>query len=140
MFSTVIDAAYHCVSKIGEAKTLELLQGAQFNVDISDERVLKVLDSVSEITNIPIHEILFGSGRKNERKYAIGFCAHYLHSPEYYNMDMEQVKDFLCKNDVVICYKYAKLIGKISPTHISDKQMHEWKKQLDTKLFIKKTK
>jgi hypothetical protein len=130
--SHVLDEAVRTVEKIGYDKTIELLQKAQQGeVSFEDKKVEKVIELVAKSVNISAYEILNGNGRKNERKYAIGFCAYYLHHAQFFSMDMDLVKDHLQK-DITTCYTYSNLIKKLNPNHFSTKLFYSMKVELDT--------
>lgn len=132
--SNLIDELFRTVEAIGVDNTLKTLRQAQFQeVKFDDKRVEAVVTLVSKKTSVPAYEILFGVGRKNERKYAIGFCAFYLHSPSFFNIDMEIVTDFL-KKDQNLLYKYSKLVQKLNPNHTNDKKFFDWKRELDSEV------
>lgn len=123
------------VEAIGIDQTDAVLKQAEYQeVKLANKHVEFVVATVANGFGIPIHEIVVGNGRKNDRKYAIGFAAYYLHF--IYNYTMDEVKDFL-KKDVTLCHKYLKLVQKLSDRHISDKNYLELKKQFDT-VFVKK--
>lgn len=141
--SKLLDEVFLAVEAIGIDKTIEALKRVQFQeVVIDDKRVKTVLDIISEKLNVPIYEILYGNGRKNERKMAIGFCAYYLHSSEFYGIDMSVVKDHL-KRDLITCYQHSKLITKLKPSLVSDKHFFDIKMFVDdylTKKIVKEHK
>ncbi len=105
-------------------------------VKFDNDDVELVLVTISEKLNIPVAEIIFGNGRKNERKYAIGFCAFYLRN--HFHYPTEQIIAFL-KKDESICHKYTRLISQLNPHHSHDKKYCELKKEFDT-LLPKKSK
>jgi hypothetical protein len=121
---------------IGVEKTFTVLKEAEFQeIKFDNEHAEFVITEVAKAFGVPIHEIIYGNGRKNERKYAIGFSAYYLHHEYGYHMD-NQVKDFL-KKDITLCHKYCKLINKLNPRHIHDQRYIEIKDKLDP-IFKKK--
>ncbi len=112
---SLVDTAVATALKIGVDKTIEVLKAAQYqHIQIEDSRANFIVDIVSRYMPIPAHEIMFGNGRNNDRKYAIGLCAHYLHSEKYYNIPMEEVAVMLQKKSNA-CYIYAKEIDKLNP-------------------------
>jgi hypothetical protein len=120
------------VEAIGVEETDRILKEAQYQeISFDHSDVAQVVVTIAQKFTIPVHEIIYGNGRKNDRKIAIGFCCHYLH--EVYKMDMMEVKDHL-KKDVTLCWKYAKLIPKLSPRHPSDRIYLEYKTEFDQKL------
>lgn len=101
----------HTVAVLGIDKTFELLREAEFGgVPFVNKDVEFVITSIGSQMKLPNHEIVFGIGRKNDRKYAIGFAAHYL--LEKYKYTKERVAEILNK-DVSTCMKYAYLIKKL---------------------------
>jgi hypothetical protein len=123
------------VEAIGVEKTDQLLKQAQYQeIKFDNSEVEVVVTTIATKFDIPVHEIIYGNGRKNDRKIAIGFCCHYLH--EVFRLDMLEVKEHL-KKDVTLCWKYAKLIPKLSPRHPSDKVYLEYKVEFDQSLVKK---
>lgn len=132
--SLLLDEMFRCVEKLGYDLTMNLLKKGQYDeIQFTDDRVRSVVEEVSLLTGVPIYEIVQGNGRKNDRKYAIGFCTYYLYMPEFYGLDMQDIQNHLCKETLTLCYKYAKMIKKINPNHVSDKRYYEWKLILDKK-------
>jgi hypothetical protein len=130
-FSQLTDELCLVVEAIGSDAAMAGLKKLRFqDIKFEDDRVKHVVELVSKEMGIPVFEILFGNGRKNDRKVAIGFCTYYLHSPEFYNMDMELVKDHLNKG-IIICYKYAKMITRLNPKIVADRSFHEHKQHFD---------
>jgi uncharacterized membrane protein YkgB len=84
---------------------------------------------------------MYGLGRKNERRIAIGLCAYYLHYAEWFNVEIEKVTEFLNKS-VVLCYKYSRQVCKLNPAHSSDQKYIKIKEDCDreVKKEIKKVK
>ena len=95
-----------------------------------------VLKMVSRTFKVPVEEIRIGVTRKNERIYAIGFCAYYLHCRFGYGM--KQVGTLLRKTEWT-CYKYANLIQDLDPKSARDKHYVAWRKLFDKKVqeFLK---
>ena len=92
-----------------------------------------VVTTVARKTEIPVCEIINGSGRRNDRRFAIGFCAFYL--KDIYHFTPEQIETYL-KKDISICSKYAKAVRTLSPKLITDKKYIEYKEYLD-KVLVK---
>lgn len=135
--ATLIDQLFRTVEEIGIPNTMSILKNAQFDkIEFDDSKVEKVVRRVAEHFNIPIYEIIFGNGRLNDRKYAIGFSAYYLrHCHDY---SMEEVSQLL-KKEVTLCHKYCKLILQLNDKFRSDEKYKEIKKKLDP-LFPKSKK
>lgn len=126
----VFNQLLRTVEAIGNERTFELLKDAEFQeVVIDNEDAKFVIENVGDAFDIPISEIIYGYGRKNERKYAIGFCAFYLHYGYGYNMEKD-IQYFL-KKDLTLCHKYSKLITKLNPKHVHDRKYIEIKDRLD---------
>jgi hypothetical protein len=126
---SVLDDFITSVDEIGLARTAaairsELDRHRQQNGD--DARF--VVAMVGKTFKIPVQEILHGVTRKNERKHAIGFCVYYLHHELQYEMDI--VMGMLNKSKW-ICYKYSKLVHKLSPENQADKKYLHYKKLFD---------
>ena len=78
MQSSLIDVLFSTVEKIGVDSTKKLLLSAQEEpIKFEDKTVEKVVTTVAEQFRLPLHEIIYGVGRSNNRKYAIGFCVFY---------------------------------------------------------------
>lgn len=137
--SALIDELFKCVEAIGCEETFILLQKGQHpNTDFSNEKIKTVVEAVAKKLNISVNEIMYGNGRKNERKMAIGFCCYYLNNKNFLGMDMNYVAEQLNKN-YVVCYDSAKKIKDLNSAHVSDKRFVEIKEELD-KLIAKSIK
>lgn len=89
---------------------------------------LTVITEVGKTLDITTKEILYGTGRRNERHYAIGFCAYYLRY--IYKCKMEIVT-ILLEKDESVCYKYSRMIQKLKPQHSADLRYIRFKEALD---------
>ncbi len=139
--SQLLDEVLRCVGNIGYEATLEGVRKLQSQtITFSDERVNKVVMLVCEEINISTHEIVYGSGRKNERKFAIGLCAYLLHSEEFFDIPMNDVADFLGK-EAQLLYKHSKIVQRLRPNNTVDKKYLEIKTSVEQRLipFIQKT-
>jgi hypothetical protein len=87
-----------------------------------------VLEIISQSLKITIKEIMYGTGRKNARAYAIGFACYYLHY--VFKYDMDEVKYMVNKN-VWVCYKYSDKIKQLNPNHTSDRKYLDYRNELD---------
>lgn len=126
----VFNQLLRTVEAIGNERTYEILKEAEFQeIKFDNQDAEFVTTKVAAAFGIPLHEIIYGYGRKNERKYAIGFCAYYLHYNYGYNMEKD-IQHFL-KKDLTLCHKYCKLISKLNPRHVHDMKYMEIKDQLD---------
>lgn len=133
-YTVLLDELFKCIDKIGYSKTLDSLQKAQFEkIKFSDKRAEFVVKLVAEKTKVPPFEIMYGLGRKNDRRVAIGLCAYYLHYPEWFNIDIELVTQFLNKSPV-LCYKYSRQVCKLNPAHSSDKKYIQIKDDCDKEI------
>jgi len=133
--ANLLSQLFQTVEAVGIDKTVEVLKSAQYQeIKFADPDVEFVVTQVAIHFDIPSHEIVYGNGRKNDRKLAIGFCAHYLQT--VYARNMDEVKDHI-KKDLSLCWKYAKLITKLSPRHHTDRKYLEIKDKLDV-IFVKK--
>lgn len=142
----LVECVLLSIDEIGIARTiLNIEAGRKKLVLIGNVHSTVVLQNVSKEFNIEVDEILKGTGRRNDRLYAIGFCAYYLH--HIFGYEMEDVVIMLDK-DISVCYKYSKVVKNLSPRHSSTKKYLTIKNQLDpilTKLAqddnkLKKTK
>lgn len=126
----VFNQLLRTVEAIGNERTFEILKEAEFQeIKFDNDDAEFVTTKVATAFGIPLHEIIYGFGRKNERKYAIGFCAYYLHYNFGYNMEKDI--QYLLKKDLTLCHKYCKLITKLNPRHVHDKKYMDIKDQLD---------
>lgn len=124
------------VEAIGNKKTFDILKEAELQeITFDNCDVMLVVTKVAAAFGIPVHEIIYGSGRKNERKYAIGFFAYYLHY--HYNYNMQRDIQYFLKKDLTLCHKYLKLISKLNSSHVQDRKYLEIKDQLDEILKVK---
>ena len=117
------------VDAVGIAKTREHLQKLyKDKIKFDDPNVELVIKCVSEITGLPIHEIIKGKGRANERKMAIGFCVYYIHYS--FKLTMRDASSIM-RTDLTGCYRYCGDVCNLKPGHEADKKYLEWKAQLD---------
>ena len=125
LLSEVIES----IDAVGISKTRDHLQKLyKDKIKFDNPTAEKVITKVSEVTGVPVHEIINGTGRANERKMAIGFCSYYfLYS---YKFDMRDIVVFL-RRERTGCYKYAYEIIALKPGHEAHKKYCEWKKSLD---------
>lgn len=127
--SALIDELFKCVEAIGYEETYILLQKGQHpDTEFSEPKVKFIVESVSKKMGVSVNEIMYGNGRKNERKMAIGFCCYYLR--ELAGMDMAVIAGMLNKN-YVVCYDSAKKVKGLNKDHSSDKNFVEIKEELD---------
>lgn len=121
------------IDKIGIKNTNKALRveikkyQSLFNSD-----ALFIASAVAEIFEIPVEEIFYGTGRKNDRRYAVGMCAYYLHY--IYEYDMEEVCYALRKDNEWAVYKYSQTIKNLNPAHASDRRYIEFKKLMDIRV------
>lgn len=122
-----------CIDQIGIENTIRALKGEiKKNQSLHNSDALYIVNLVSEVLDISEREIFSGTGRKNDRRYALGFCTYYLH--HVYKYDMEEVRYMLRKNNEWAIYKYSALIERLNPQHNSDKKYIEIKKVLDVRV------
>lgn len=135
--SVLIDQLFKTVEAIGIENTRSMLKNAQFEkVEFYDSTVETVVRTVCEHFDIPIQEIIFGNGRLNDRKHAIGFSVLYL--KDTYEYDMNSIAEFL-KKDIGLCHKYRKLVFQLNDKFKSDAKYKSIKHALD-QIFCKKVK
>ncbi len=129
----LIEIAFLAVDKLGIDKTIRTLQGEiKKVVSLQNSDAYFIVSAVSEMLDIPEDEIFHGTGRKNERRIAVGFCAYFLHY--IYKYDMEEVRFMLRKENEWTLYKYSKLIEELNPQHNSDKKFIQIKELLLTRV------
>jgi hypothetical protein len=134
--SSLIDQLFRTVETIGVEQTEKILQEAQFRgIVFANKHVEFVVKTVAKGFEIPVHEIYYGNGRKNDRKWAIGFCVHYLSLEFKYST--EEIAEFINK-DFSSCHKYGNLIKTINPKNMAETKFYELKQQFD--IQIQKTK
>jgi len=122
------------VETLGREAVNELFDKAlSGDVQFDNPLVQKVVLAVSQKMNITAYEIVNGSGRKNHRKYAIGFCCFYL--IKNYEVDADEVAQYL-KKDTSLCYKYLKDVTNLNGKLISERMYYEIKMEFDD-LFTK---
>lgn len=129
----LINAVNQSVKVIGIDKTI-----SNVNAGLRKENMVeyplyqtfqKVLLEVAGAFGISGDEILHGKGRKNERYYAVGFCAYYLHW--IYKFDMEAVA-ILLEKEISICYKSSYAIKNLNQNHPADDRYKKTKLSLDS--------
>ncbi len=130
---SILDKLFKAIDSIGLKRTEQVLNAACCEeILVDNEDVQHVVTIISDKFNIPIGELINGSGRKNERRFAIGFCSYYLN--EIYKMDYMDIAIYL-KKHLTIVQKYTLEIKKLNPKHISDQKYCHMKMVLDP-LFI----
>lgn len=128
----LINQLFRTVEVLGLEKTHTVLVEAMTEkVVFTDKKVEYVVTTICGHFNVPVAEVIYGNGRKNDRKYVIAFCSYYLF--EIYKYDIEAVSANL-KKDVTLCHKYKKMIRTLNDHHVSDRKYLNFKKELD-KLF-----
>lgn len=127
--SSLIDLLFKTVEEVGVTHTMEILNKARYEkLEFENETVRIVVETVAKKFRIPTYEIIYGSGRLNDRAYAIGFTAYYLR--HHFSFDMDEVSIHLKKNPV-LCHKYSKLISSLNDNFKSDLKYKNIKKELD---------
>lgn len=126
----LLETVFNGIEEIGFDGTIKCLSRA---VKISRSKknpdAVFVVNLVAENLKITPKEIYAGIGRKNNRIYAIGFCAYYL----YYicRHDMESIQYMLDKEELWVLYKYSSLIRGLDPKNPNDIPFFELKKVMD---------
>lgn len=129
----LLDVFLLAVDELGIQKTNKALR-----VEIKKKKSLTnsdaffIVSAVAELLEISVEEIYRGTGRKNDRRYAIGFCAYYLHYIFKYPMD--EVCYMLRKQNEWTVYKYSLSIKCLNPNHASDQPYIEIKELLDKRV------
>ena len=127
--SLLMDQLFKTVENIGVQKTITILRKAQYEkIKFDDVQAAKVVKHVAEHFKIPIYEIVFGNGRLNERKHAIGFAAYYLRYSYDYTMD-EVAKSL--KTELTLCHKYCRIIASLNENYKSDEKYISIRNKLD---------
>lgn len=73
-----------------------------------------------------------GVGRKNERRYAVGFVTYYLH--ESFNYDIEDIAYMLAGPSKWTLYKHLDGLEKLNPKFEFEKKLLQMKKRFDEKV------
>lgn len=115
------------------ARRIELEINRKRNAFRKNNHVKIVLSQVSEAMQVTKDEIISGSGRKNERVIAIGFCVYYLHY--IFGYDMAEQVQYMLDQDVWTCYKHSKKIKSLKPHLANDEKLLVIKKTLDDKIM-----
>jgi hypothetical protein len=121
----------------GEQGTCDYLQkGLTPEIKFDDAIVENIIRTVCGKFGISIEELIHGTGRKNDRKMAIGFCTHYLHQSQ--KLIIVEIASLL-KKDESICRKAMRNMASLNPRHITDQHYIHYKNELDLIFLNDKT-
>lgn len=116
------------VEALGRTRVNELFDSAlSGTVEFDNPDVQKIVLTISDKMCIAAYEIIYGNGRKNERKIAIGFCGYYL--MKIHDFTLEESAEYL-KKDVSNLHKCIKVVSNLNPRHLSDKKYCELREEL----------
>jgi hypothetical protein len=142
--SLLIDQMYETVSVVGVKKVQEILKSAQYDGwQYPNKDFEFVAKNVATTFSVPIHELVDGTGRKNDRKMAIGFCVYYLKNFGY---DIYTDISAFMNKEPSTCFRYCKLVKELNAANSNNKKKNisietylEYKEKFD-KLFVRKSK
>jgi hypothetical protein len=114
----------------GEEGTCEYLKkGLTPEIKFDDPIVENIIRTVCGKFCISVDELIYGTGRKNDRKMAIGFCTYYLHESQ--KLVIVEIASLL-KKEESICRKAMRNMSNLNPKHVTDQHYLHYKKELDT--------
>lgn len=129
MSDSLVDKLFHVVDLRGYKKAHEILDSAMVQEITFDNPVVEnIIKTVCAKFNISVHELIYGKGRKNARKIAIGFCANYISA--CCSLNLFEVGEYL-KKDESICRKALRIISRLNEKHMSDKLYLQYRNEFD---------
>lgn len=108
-------------------------QGLIPDIEFDNPVVENVIRTICGKFTLSIEELIYGNGRKNDRKLAIGFCTYYLIN--CCKLSLGDIMDIL-KKEESICRKSMKNVERLNAKHSSDKPYLHYKNELDV-IFLK---
>lgn len=125
---SALEEIFLSVDRIGLKRTAACLVRERYAHSLQEhEDACWVRDVMTRSFKISEEEILYGVGRKNDRKFAVGLCVYYLHYVKSHAM--LDVAMMLSKT-TWICYKFVKEIENAQEGEI-DRRVVNWKKRFD---------
>jgi hypothetical protein len=99
----LLSEVFNCVAEIGINGTLDALQHGkkmvqnQKQLDSMDYKVSLILQKISEFTTMPIHIIIDGTQKTDERKIAVSLSVYFI--KEYCDLSLREMKAILKKDE-----------------------------------------
>lgn len=99
----LLSEVFNCVAEIGINGTLDALEQGkkivknQKQLDSMDYKVSLILQKVSEFTTIPIHIIIDGTQKTDDRKIAVSLSVYFI--KEYCDLSLREMKAILKKDE-----------------------------------------
>ena len=116
------------VKNRGYKNTLKLLKENHKETIITNEQDLFIIDTVCDKFNISKDDLFYGRYVHGDRKYAIGFCVHYL----YQNKTLGEISKHIFKNkNKALLNRYRQMIIDLNK---KDLPYFEIKQELDKKI------
>lgn len=116
------------VKNRGYKNTLKLLKENHKETTINNEYDLFVLQTICEQFNITQDDLLYSRYVHGDRKYAIGFCVHYL----YQKRTLGEIAKYIFKNkNKALLNRYRQMIIDLNK---KDLPYFEIKQDLDKKI------
>lgn len=121
------------VDTIGLKRTEEILcLASKPDIAFSNKHVEYVVQVIADEFQMEIGEIIYGSGRKNERRLAVGFCCFYLY--HVFHVHVNDIASQLKKVPALV-YRYKNEIVTLKPKHVADAKYCAIKEKFDN-IFI----
>jgi hypothetical protein len=140
----LLNELFTCVAKLGILGTLDALEEgkriveAKRHLENYDEKIANILTVVSEITNQPLHIIINGTEKTDERKISIALAVYFI--KEITDLSYREIKGILNKDESTLSryYFFASAIIKKSKQKTEfDKTFLEKYNQLQIALLNK---
>lgn len=117
----------------GEEGTCKILKAALTpEIKFDDQIVENIVRTICSKFSITVEELIYGTGRKNDRKMAIGFCTYYLHESQ--KLVVVEIADIL-KKEESICRKAMRNMQQLNVKHVFDQHYIHFKNELDLIFF-----
>ena len=121
----LLSEVFNCVAEIGINGTLDALQYGkkvilnQKQLNSMDYKVSFILQKISEITTIPIHIIIDGKQKTDDRKIAVSLSVYFI--KEFCDLSLREMKSILKKDESSMSryFRFAINIVK-KPNHKTD--------------------
>lgn len=113
----LINELFICVASLGVDGTLDaleegrkIMQGKK-HLEKYDEKITDILYKVSDATSIPIHVIMNGTEKTDERKTAIALAVYFI--KEIVDCSYREIKSILNKDESTLSRYYFFAVGII---------------------------
>jgi hypothetical protein len=124
----ILEQLLHSVKNRGYKNTLKLLKDNHKETTITNEYDLFVIYTICEQFNITQEELLYSRYVHGDRKYAIGFCVHYM----YQKRTLGEIAKNIFKNkNKALLNRYRQMIIDLNK---KDLPYFEIKQELDKKI------